>query len=151
LEPDDDCTETKKTGGENMQELDILREAGLTVYQSKAYLALKHEPDLTPTQVADRSAVPNGKVYEALYSLEKLGLVKRYPNKQIAAKIDKKINDFLTEMKAHHVTLRAFGRGRIKQVFRTNGVSLTSLVDKRIRELERLRRRVARFEALTNS
>jgi hypothetical protein len=132
-----------------MNELELLREAGLTLYQSKAYLALKRQPGLTPTQVADKGELPNGKVYEALYSLEKQGLVKRYPNKQIAAKIDQKINDFLTEMKAHHVTLRAFGRGRIKQVFSTNGVSLTSLVNKRIRELERTKRRVARYESAT--
>jgi len=135
-------------GGEFMRELEIMQQAGLTTYQSKAYLALKHSGDLTPCQVAHTSGVPNGKIYEILYSLEKLGLVKRYPNKQIAAEIDKRINEFLTEMKSHHITLRAFGRGRIKQVWSTNGVSLTSLVDRRMRELEQTKRKVARYESL---
>jgi sugar-specific transcriptional regulator TrmB len=134
-----------------MKEIEIMRQAGLTAYQSKAYLALKSSSDLTPCQVAHESEVPLGKIYEVLYSLERLGLVKRYPNKQIAAEIDNKINDFLTEMKSHHVTLKAFGRGRVKQVWSTNGVSLTSLVDKRIKQLERAKRRVARYESLTSS
>jgi sugar-specific transcriptional regulator TrmB len=129
-----------------MKELEVLHQAGLTVYQSKAYLALKHSSDLTPCQVARASGVPTSKIYEILYSLESLGLVKRYPNKEIAEEIDKKINDFLTEMKAHHVTLRAFGRGRIKQVWSTNGVSLASIVDARIKDLDRLKRKIANYE-----
>jgi predicted transcriptional regulator len=136
-----------KNGGELMRELEILQQAGLTVYQSKAYLVLKSESDLTPSQVAYRSGVPQSKVYETLYSLERVGLVKRYPNKEIAATVDKKINRFMTEMKSHHVTVRVFGRGRIKQVWKTNGVSLTSLVDRSIRQLEKTKRKVARYEA----
>ncbi len=132
-----------------MNELEILRQAGLTVYQSKAYAVLKQNSDLTPAQVAHNSGVPHGKIYEVLYSLERLGLVKRYPNKQIAAEIDKRVNEFLTEMKSHHITLRAFGRGKIKQVFSTNGVSLTSLVDSKIRELEKTKRKIARYESVT--
>ncbi len=133
-----------------MNELEIVREAGLTLYQSKAYIALKAQPGLIPIEVAHKSGVPQGKIYEILYSLENLGLVKRNLNKQRACLIDRKINEFLTEMKSHHITLKAFGRGRVKQVWSTNGVSLTSLVDRRIRELERTKRRVARYEAMTN-
>lgn len=134
-----------------MKEMEILQQAGLTVYQSKAYLTLKSTADLTPCQVAHESGVPLSKIYEILYSLESLGLVKRYPNKQIAAEVDKKVNDFLTEMKSHHITLRAFGRGRIKQVWSTNGVSLTSLVNKKIQQLEGVKRRIARYESVTTS
>ncbi len=130
-----------------MRELEITQQAGLTVYQSKAYLTLKSSGDLTPCQVAHESGVPQAKIYEILYSLERLGLVKRYPNKQIATEIDKKINEFLTEMKSHHVNLRAFGRGRIKQVWSTNGISLTSLVNKKIQQLEGVKRRIERYEA----
>ena len=133
-----------------MRELEILQQAGLTVYQSKAYLALKNSSDITPSQVAHSSGVPQSKIYEILYSLERLGLVKRHPNKKIAAEIDRKINEFLTEMKSHHIFLRAFGRGRVKQVWKTNGVSLTSLVDTRIKELQRAKTRVARYERMTS-
>jgi sugar-specific transcriptional regulator TrmB len=134
-----------------VNELEMVRQAGLTLYQSKAYLALKQQPDQTPTEVAHRSGVPQAKIYEILFALERLGLVKRCLNKKRSAEIDKKINEFLTEMQSHHVTLKAFGRGRIKQVWSTNGVSLASLVDARIRQLEKTKRRVARYEALTNS
>ena len=134
-----------------MQETEIIQQAGLTQYQSKAYLALKQHSDQTPTEVAHRSGVPQSKVYEVLYTLERLGLAKRYLNKKRSAEIDKRINEFLTEMKSHHVTLKAFGRGRVKQVWSTNGVSLTSMVDKRIKELDRTRSKIARYEALTDS
>jgi sugar-specific transcriptional regulator TrmB len=134
-----------------MNEVEIARQAGLTLYQSKAYLALKHEPDLTPTEVAHNSGVPQAKIYEILYTLERLGLVKRYLNKKRSAEIDRKINEFLTEMKSHHITLKAFGRGRVKQVWSADGIRLTSLLDKRIKQLERTKRTVARYEALTNS
>jgi DNA-binding transcriptional ArsR family regulator len=128
-----------------MQQLDILREAGLTTYQSKAYLELKSEGGLTPTEIAQRSGVPQAKIYETLYSLEKVGLVKRHLNKEEAAEVDSKINEFLTEMKSHHVGLKVFGRGRLKQVWSTNGVRVTSIVDRRIKELEKTRRKVARY------
>lgn len=151
MRPDDDSIGTKKNGGEDMNEIEIIHQAGLTLYQSKAYLALKQEPDLAPTEVAHRSAVPQAKIYETLYALERLGLVKRYLNKKSSAEIDRKINEFLTEMKSHHITLKAFGRGRLKQVWATNGASLTSLVDRRIKQLERTKRKVARYESLTSS
>jgi len=132
-----------------MNELEIVRQAGLTTYESKAYLALKSESGLTPTEVAHKSGVPQAKIYEILYSLENLGLVKRYLDKQRAAEIDRRINEFLTEMKSHHITLRAFGRGRIKQVWSTNGVSLTSLVDKEIVRLQRSRRVITSYEKIS--
>jgi sugar-specific transcriptional regulator TrmB len=141
----------KKNGGEDMNQMEIIQQAGLTLYQTKAYLVLKQEPDLASTEVAHRSGVPQSKIYETLYALENLGLVRRYLDKQRAAEIDRRICEFLTEMKSHHITLKAYGRGRVKQVWSTNGVSLTSLVDKRIDGLERIRRRVARYEAVTNS
>jgi sugar-specific transcriptional regulator TrmB len=134
-----------------MQELEIMKQAGLTVYQSKAYLTLKTQPGLTPIEVAHRSGVPQAKIYEILYTLEKLGLAKKYLNKERAAEIDKRINEFLTEMRSHRITLKAFGKGRIKQVWSTNGVSLTSLMDKRIKQLERAKQRVAKYESLTSS
>jgi sugar-specific transcriptional regulator TrmB len=115
-----------------VNEIEIIQQAGLTLYQTKAYLALRQEPDLTPTEVAHKSGVPQAKIYEILYALENLGLVRRYLDRQRAAEIDRRINEFLTEMKSHHITLKAFGRSRLKQVWSTNGVSLTSLVDKRI-------------------
>jgi predicted transcriptional regulator len=77
----------------------------LTLYQSRAYLALKSEGDLTPTEVARRSGVPQAKIYEILYTLRRLGLVKRYLNKKSSAEIDRNISEFLTEMKSHHITL----------------------------------------------
>jgi hypothetical protein len=66
-------------------------------------------------------------------------------NKQEAAEVDRKINEFLTDMKSRHISLKVFGRGRVKQVWSTNGVSLTSIVDRKIKELEKTRRRVVRY------
>lgn len=129
-----------------MQHEEILRQAGLTLYQSKAYLTLRNENSLTPSEVAYRSGVPHSKIYETLYSLESLGLIKRHLNRNKTAEIDKRINEFLTEMKSHHITLRAFGRARIKQVWSTNGVSLASLVDRKIRQLEATKKRILRYE-----
>jgi len=134
-----------------MQELDILREAGLTLYKSKAYRTIRSQSSLTTTEVAHRSGAPQSKIYEVLYALESLGLVKRHLNKEKAAEIDERINQFLSEMKSHHVTLKAFGRGRLKQVWTTNGTSLTSLVDRRIKLLDRTKGRLATYEAFTNS
>lgn len=51
-----------------MNEIQIIQQAGLTLYQTKAYLALKQQPDLTPTEVAHRSGVPQSKIYEILYA-----------------------------------------------------------------------------------
>jgi DNA-binding MarR family transcriptional regulator len=151
LWPDDDAIVSEENGGEHMNEMEIVQQAGLTLYQSKAYLALKQEPELTPTEVAHRSGVPQSKIYEVLYALENLRLVRRYLDKQRAAGIDRRICEFLTEMKSHHITCKVFGRGRLKQVWSTNGVSLTSVVDRRIKQLERTRRRVGTYEALTSS
>jgi len=138
--------QVRKAEVKTMKEEDIMRQAGLTTYQSKTYLTLRNENGLTPSQVAFRSGVPHSKIYETLYSLEKLGLLKRELNREKAAEIDKKINAFLTEMKSYHITLRAFGRGRIKQVWSTNGVSLATLVDRRIRQLQQTRKRILRYE-----
>jgi sugar-specific transcriptional regulator TrmB len=52
-----------------MNEIEIIQQAGLTLYQSEAYIVLKQEPDLTPTEVAHRSGVPQAKIYEILYAL----------------------------------------------------------------------------------
>ena len=128
-----------------MNEIEIAQQAGLTLNQSKAYLELKSEGGLTPTEIAQRSGVPQAKIYETLYSLENVGLVKRHLNKEEAAGVDRQINEFLTDMKSHHISLKVFGRGRLKQVWSTNGVRLTSLVDRRIKELEKTRRKVARY------
>jgi hypothetical protein len=51
-----------------VNELEMVRQAGLTLYQSKAYLALKQQPDQTPTEVAHRSGVPQAKIYEILFA-----------------------------------------------------------------------------------
>jgi DNA-binding MarR family transcriptional regulator len=141
----------QKHGGEDMNELELLREAGLTLYQSKVYAALKSENGLRPIEIVHRSGIPQSKIHETLYSLENLGLVKRQLNNEGAAQVNKLINQFLTQTKSHKISVRVYGKGRIRQVWSTNGVSLTSLVDARIRELERTKRRIARYEALTTS
>ncbi len=129
-----------------MKEEDMIRQAGLTSYQSRAYLILRNKSGLSPSQVAYRSGVPQSKIYETLHSMEMLGLVKRELNRNKAPEVDRKVNEFLTEMRSYHVTLRVFGRGRVKQVWSTNGVSLTSLVDRKIRKLEQVKQRIMRYE-----
>jgi DNA-binding MarR family transcriptional regulator len=97
LQPDDE-TKARQTGGENMQELELLREAGLTVYQSKVYAALKSENGLRPIEIVQKSGIPQSKLHETLYALENLGLVKRHLDKEGAAQADALINEFLTHV-----------------------------------------------------
>jgi sugar-specific transcriptional regulator TrmB len=53
----------------------ILRELGLTDYETRAYLALLEYGVLTASQVSENSGVPYSKVYETLSSLERKGWI----------------------------------------------------------------------------
>jgi len=53
----------------------ILRELGLTDYETRAYLALLGKGVLTASQVSENASVPYSKVYETLTSLERKGWV----------------------------------------------------------------------------
>jgi len=53
----------------------VLRELGLTDYETRAYLALIERGVLTASQVSDSSGVPYSKVYETLTSLERKGWI----------------------------------------------------------------------------
>ncbi len=54
----------------------VLRELGLTQYETRAYLALIDKGVLTARQVSEYAEVPYSKIYEVLASLEKKGWVK---------------------------------------------------------------------------
>jgi len=54
----------------------ILRELGLTQYETRAYLALLDKGAITASQVSEYAEVPYSKVYEVLASLEKKGWTK---------------------------------------------------------------------------
>jgi len=54
----------------------VLRELGLTEYETRAYLALLERGVLTASQVSEYSNVPYSKIYETLGSLEKKGWIK---------------------------------------------------------------------------
>jgi len=53
----------------------ILRELGLTDYETRAYLALLEYGVLTASQVSENAGVPYSKVYETLTSLERKGWI----------------------------------------------------------------------------
>lgn len=53
----------------------VLRELGLTDYETRAYLALVEKGVLTASQVSESAGVPYSKVYETLTSLERKGWV----------------------------------------------------------------------------
>jgi len=53
----------------------VLRELGLTDYETRAYLALLQGGVLTASQVSENAGVPYSKVYETLTSLERKGWV----------------------------------------------------------------------------
>ncbi len=53
----------------------ILRELGLTDYETRAYLALLEYGVLTASQVSENAGVPYSKVYETLASLERKGWI----------------------------------------------------------------------------
>jgi len=54
----------------------VLRELGLTQYETRAYLALLDKGVLTASQISEHAEVPYTKVYEILSSLEKKGWIK---------------------------------------------------------------------------
>jgi sugar-specific transcriptional regulator TrmB len=53
----------------------VLRELGLTAYESAAYLSLIASGVMTASEVSERADVPFSKVYEALNSLDRKGWV----------------------------------------------------------------------------
>jgi sugar-specific transcriptional regulator TrmB len=53
----------------------ILRELGLTDYETRAYIALLEYGVLTASQVSENAGVPYSKVYETLTSLERKGWI----------------------------------------------------------------------------
>ncbi len=53
----------------------VLREAGLTEYETRAYLSLLEGGVLTASEVSEHGSVPYSKVYETLNSLERKGWI----------------------------------------------------------------------------
>jgi sugar-specific transcriptional regulator TrmB len=53
----------------------VLRELGLTGYETRSYLALLEKGALTASQVSENAEVPYSKVYETLTSLERKGWI----------------------------------------------------------------------------
>jgi len=53
----------------------VLRELGLTDYETRSYLALLEKGVLTASQVSENAEVPYSKVYETLTSLERKGWI----------------------------------------------------------------------------
>jgi len=53
----------------------VLRELGLTDYETRSYLALLERGVLTASQVSENAQVPYSKVYETLTSLERKGWI----------------------------------------------------------------------------
>ena len=53
----------------------VLRELGLTDYETRAYLALLEYGVLTASQISENAGVPYSKVYETLASLERKGWI----------------------------------------------------------------------------
>jgi len=58
-----------------------LREAGLTEYETRAYLYLLQEGVSTASQISNETGVPYSKIYEVLNSLERKGWVKTQTNR----------------------------------------------------------------------
>lgn len=54
----------------------VLRELGLTQYETRAYLALLDKGALTASQISECADVPYSKIYEVLASLERKGWTK---------------------------------------------------------------------------
>jgi sugar-specific transcriptional regulator TrmB len=55
--------------------LNGLRDLGLTTYEAQAYLALVQNPDISATQLCNKTGVPDSKIYFALEELQRKGLV----------------------------------------------------------------------------
>ena len=55
---------------------EVLRELGLTGYETQAYLSLLEKGGMTASQVSEAADVPYSKIYETLNSLDKKGWIK---------------------------------------------------------------------------
>jgi sugar-specific transcriptional regulator TrmB len=55
--------------------LNGLRDLGLATYEAQAYLALVQNPDISATQLCNKTGVPDSKIYFALEELQRKGLV----------------------------------------------------------------------------
>ena len=53
----------------------VLREVGLTEYETRAYLSLLERGAMTASEVSGHGGVPYSKVYETLNSLERKGWI----------------------------------------------------------------------------
>lgn len=65
-----------------------LRELGLTEYESKVYYCLLESGPLKPSEVSIRSGVPRTKVYDAIKSLERKGLVQFFGKPRVCRPLD---------------------------------------------------------------
>jgi len=61
-------------------EKELLKEIGLTGYQTKIYLALIEKGELTASQIARESKVPQPKVYASLEKLKESSLIEILPD-----------------------------------------------------------------------
>ncbi|MEF8852513.1 MAG: TrmB family transcriptional regulator [Haloarculaceae archaeon] len=66
---------------------DVLEEAGLSPYQASAYVALLELGSAAATVIAERSGVPDPRIYDVLRDLEQAGYVETYEQDALRARI----------------------------------------------------------------
>jgi len=66
---------------------DILEEAGLSPYQADTYVTLLELGSATATDLAEKSGVPDPRIYDVLRDLENAGFVETYEQNSLRARI----------------------------------------------------------------
>lgn len=65
----------------------VLEEAGLSPYQADAYVALLELGSATATDLAEKSGVPDPRIYDVLRDLEQEGYVETYEQESLRARV----------------------------------------------------------------
>lgn len=90
--------------------VELLQELGLKEYEAKAFIALTQIPTGTAREVSDVSDVPRTRVYDAVESLEKKGLVEiqhANPKQFRAVSVDEAVGTLRAEYESRTASLRA--------------------------------------------
>jgi sugar-specific transcriptional regulator TrmB len=94
--------------------IELLQELGLKEYEAKSFVALARRESRTAKEIAETSAVPRTRVYDAVRVLESKGLVEiqhSSPQQFRAVAIDEAVDTLLTEYERRTDALRDALRG----------------------------------------
>lgn len=118
--------------------IDVLRELGLNLYESKTYLALINCDLLSASEISRKSGVPNSKLYEILLKLIENKMVEGtyYYNGHIRNKIKERImSELISKANKNSLHIKFLGyRKQTKHLYKAK--TLKHYIFKQIKNLE---------------